>query len=94
MAAKKTPTKKPRTRAEDTPERREAMATIAENLKNYRTAHGMSLRDMGDKCGVERTHIARMESGTVMPSLDSLLRVAVSFKIPLSTFLKGVGPSK
>ncbi len=46
-------------------------------LKNHREAKGMSLADVAERCGMDRSAVSRLENGVYLnPTLDTLYRYA------------------
>lgn len=49
---------------------------IGQRIAELRKAAGLSQADLADKCGMQRPHIARVESGRYGITLDVLARIA------------------
>ena len=54
----------------------EAVAPRGVPLRAVRTAHGMSLREVSRRSGVDSGHLSRIERGEVGLSVDVLARLA------------------
>jgi transcriptional regulator with XRE-family HTH domain len=64
-----------------------------EDIHRLRLEAGISLAQLADVVGVHRSHIARIESGQVQPSLEVLTAVGVALGADLSVrFFPGAGP--
>ena len=50
--------------------------TLGQALKNARIAHGMTQRELALQTGVQKSHVAFLESGRRRPSLGLLSRLA------------------
>lgn len=57
--------------------------TIAENMKRWRQARGLSQRALADKTGLTYVHIARLELAQSNPRLSTLERMAEALEIRL-----------
>ncbi len=56
---------------------------IGLNILHYRKEQGMTQMQLAEKCGVSRNHIQRIETAATSCSLDTLIDIAESLKIPL-----------
>ena len=56
---------------------------IGLNILHYRKEQGMTQMQLAEKCGVSRNHIQRIETAATSCSLDTLIDIAQSLKIPL-----------
>ncbi|MBK5233096.1 MAG: helix-turn-helix transcriptional regulator [Thermoleophilia bacterium] len=65
-------------------ERTALARAIALAVLTFRTDRGMSQGAIGKKLGMTQPQVARLESGDVNPSMDTLVRVAVGLGIELS----------
>ncbi|ALG12142.1 hypothetical protein AOZ06_39485 [Kibdelosporangium phytohabitans] len=67
------------------------MATVAGELARIVRAHretrGWSLGGLAKETGLSKTLLAKLETGTGNPSLETMWRLARAFDIPLSTLL-------
>lgn len=68
-------------------------ATFAESLKSLRNAKGLSQQQLAAKLFVDRSTIARWESGDRMPDLSILPRVAECLGVEIATLLSVVQES-
>ena len=53
-------------------------AGIAAQVTEHRVARGLSQRELAELCGTTQSAIARLESGSRPPKIDTLLRVAAA----------------
>ena len=60
---------------------------IADNIKRVRKAKGYSQRSMEDH-GFDLRNYQRLEAGSHSPSLYTLHKLAVAFRVEISEFLK------
>lgn len=51
---------------------------IAAQVTEHRVARGLSQRELAELCGTTQSAIARLESGSRPPKIDTLLRVAAA----------------
>ena len=51
-------------------------AQIAEQVADQRKAHGLSQKELAERCGTTQSAIARLEAGGRPPRIDTLLRIA------------------
>ena len=59
------------------------MVLIGAQLRRLRKERGMSQRDLGQKTGLQCGYISRVENGHIVPSLESLERLANGLGIQL-----------
>lgn len=62
-------------------------ATFADSLKSLRAARGLSQQQLASKLFVDRSTVARWESGDRMPDLAIVPRIAECLKVDTSTLL-------
>jgi len=60
--------------------------TVAQALKDWREARGISQRDLADKSGVGYASIARIETGRQDPTVGMLERLAKALDIDVVDF--------
>jgi transcriptional regulator with XRE-family HTH domain len=63
--------------------------TIAENMKRWRQARGLSQRALADKTGLTYVHIARLELAQSNPRLSTLERLAEALGVDAVDLLRG-----
>lgn len=67
---------------------REKQKKLGLRLKDYRTSRGLSQIALATQSGLSRVHLSRLESDQSEPSLDTLIRLAAVFHVPVSELLK------
>ena len=60
---------------------------IGERVRSLREEHSLTQKDLSSRCGILRPNIARLESGSNLPSLATLLKIASGMQIPLGYLL-------
>jgi transcriptional regulator with XRE-family HTH domain len=50
-------------------------ARFAENVRRLRRQAGISAEELGERAGVDRTHVGSIENGRVEPRLGTLIRL-------------------
>lgn len=63
------------------------LGTIARNVRLFRTRRGLPLDRLAALSGVERTALAALEDGAVLPSIETLWKLAKAFELPFATLL-------
>ncbi|WP_367276427.1 helix-turn-helix domain-containing protein [uncultured Bdellovibrio sp.] len=63
------------------------MKRIAENIKKIRKSKGLSQRNMEDY-GFDLRNYQRLEAGSHSPSLYTLHKLSIAFRVEISEFLK------
>ncbi len=56
---------------------------IGKELKRIRVSQGMTLEELSNKCGYSKALISRVETGSVSPSLTSLMKMVTSLGLKL-----------
>jgi transcriptional regulator with XRE-family HTH domain len=56
---------------------------IGKELKRIRVSQGMTLEELSNKCGYSKALISRVETGSVSPSLTSLMKMVSSLGLKL-----------
>ncbi len=62
---------------------------VGERLKKAREARGLKQKDLAVILGMNRSNISRMESGNVMPKIDTLLKIKETLHISIDWLLTG-----
>ena len=57
---------------------------VGKQLRGLRIARGLSIREVAKATGMHPPIISRVELGTYMPRLDTILRIAVALQVTLS----------
>ena len=60
-------------------------------VRRLRTAHGLTLGEVSGRSGVSRAMLSRLETGDVMPSLETLAALTGALGVSLSQLLQGFG---
>jgi transcriptional regulator with XRE-family HTH domain len=64
------------------------MIKIGEKFKIIREEMGLSTIELEEMSGVHRTTITRIENNTQSPSVETLLKICNSLKIPITYFFE------
>jgi transcriptional regulator with XRE-family HTH domain len=64
---------------------------VGERIKKAREARGLKQKDLAGILGMNRSNISRMESGYVMPKIDTLLKIKDTLHISIDWLLTGQG---
>ncbi|WP_373459695.1 helix-turn-helix domain-containing protein [Cupriavidus necator] len=56
-------------------------------VRHHREAAGISQRELGDRVGLDRNHISRIEVGSTNIALDTLEKVAAALRVPPADLL-------
>jgi transcriptional regulator with XRE-family HTH domain len=59
------------------------MIQIADKIKKYRTAKGLSQKEIAIDLGIDQAQYSRIESGKVEPTLSSLEKIAEALNVRL-----------
>jgi transcriptional regulator with XRE-family HTH domain len=57
-------------------------------LKQHRAKQGLSQADLGEKAGITREYIARLETGRHDPSLGTLVKLAKALKVKVGKLVE------
>lgn len=60
---------------------------LATTIRRYREANNMSLGELGRRCGLSKTSLARLEGGDGNPSLETLWRIARALDVSVGELL-------
>lgn len=61
--------------------------SFAENLKNARKTSGMTQEQLAEKLHIDRSSVAKYESGTSLPSIKSLPEICEILNITVQELL-------
>jgi transcriptional regulator with XRE-family HTH domain len=61
------------------------------DLLALRERRGLSQAAVCRRAGISRSALSKLESGRSVPTIETLLKLANSMKLPLAEFLHGVG---
>jgi predicted transcriptional regulator len=62
---------------------------IAEQLKGWREARGVSQRALAEKAGVGQVLVARLELGQTDPRLSTVVKLADALKVSVADLIAG-----
>jgi transcriptional regulator with XRE-family HTH domain len=62
------------------------LAGIGDDLRSLRKAKGATLRALAKACGRSPGYLSQIETGSVVPSLDTVSRIATALYVELSWF--------
>ena len=65
-------------------EEMETFATIVSKIIERRNELGYSQRDLAKLCGLPHSSVARIETYTVMPKVDTLIKIMIPLGLKLS----------
>jgi len=82
--------KAPATRSRDTDGARLGQQ-VGMAVRRLRTAHGLTLGEVSDRSGVSPAMLSRLETGDVMPSLETLAALTGALGVSLSQLVQGFG---
>ena len=60
---------------------------FSENLKYYRTKHGLTQKQLAEHIGYTEKSVSKWEIGDALPTMDTFLKIAEFFKIPLDELM-------
>jgi len=60
---------------------------FSENLKYYRTKHGLTQKQLAKYIGYTEKSVSKWETGNALPTMEMLLKIAELFKIPLDELM-------
>lgn len=63
--------------------------SLAENIYRFRTEQNMSQIDLADALEVSRQSVSKWETGTAVPELDKLVKMAKLFEVSLDELVNG-----
>jgi len=66
----------------------EIRATLARNIKAFRSRRNWSQADLAEKTGLSIVYLSDIERGNKWPYLDTLVKLAESFKVEVYELLK------
>ncbi|GAA1127280.1 XRE family transcriptional regulator [Nocardioides aquiterrae] len=60
---------------------------IGPRLRSLRGRHGLSLQQLADRSDVSPAAIHKVEQGTMVPTITTLLKLAAAFHVPVAHFI-------
>lgn len=64
------------------------IAALADTLRQLRDAHGLSLAQLGERSGVAKATLFKIEQGRTNPTVDTLASIAATFDVPIADLLR------
>jgi transcriptional regulator with XRE-family HTH domain len=64
---------------------------VGKAVRRLRTAHGLTLGEVSDRAGISRAMLSRLETGDVMPSLETLAALTSALGVTLSHLVQDFG---
>jgi transcriptional regulator with XRE-family HTH domain len=64
-------------------------STLADNVRTARHDAGLTQDQLAEYAGLERKSINRIENNRLSPTIDTLVRIAMVLKIPVSELIDG-----
>ena len=61
---------------------------VGKAVRRLRTAHGLTLGEVSERAGISRAMLSRLETGDVMPSLETLAALTTALGVGLSQLLQ------
>lgn len=65
----------------------EVVTSIGPRLRELRDRHGLSLQQLADRSDVSPAAIHKVEQGTMVPTITTLLKLAAAFERPVAYFI-------
>ncbi|GAB3201194.1 XRE family transcriptional regulator [Nocardioides hungaricus] len=69
----------------------EVVSGIGPRLHALRSRHGLSLQQLADRSDVSPAAIHKVEQGTMVPTITTLLKLAATFQVPVAHFVNEAG---
>lgn len=66
---------------------------LSDHIYKYRTRMGLSQAELAGRLDVSRQSVSKWESGSAMPELDKVVRMAELFGVTLDELVMGVKPA-
>jgi transcriptional regulator with XRE-family HTH domain len=66
----------------------ELRKVFAKNLKQLRTAAGLSQEELGFRAGIDRTYVSALERGVYNASVVTIERLAIALNVDPTAFLQ------
>lgn len=63
------------------------MTTFGKKLKNLRTAHGMTQKDLANKLHISQSTVCGYEKGYSVPTRSIILKISDWFRIPVNELI-------
>ena len=69
----------------------EIAKTVGQRIRNYRTQKGLSQEKLAELSGCHHTYIGQLERGEKNATLESVEKIAIALKLPLSKLFEKLG---
>ena len=69
----------------------EIAKTVGQRIRNYRMQKGLSQEKLAELAGCHHTYIGQLERGEKNATLESIERIAIALKLPLSKLFEKLG---
>ncbi|GAA0424092.1 transcriptional regulator [Acrocarpospora corrugata] len=69
-------------------------AAIAQQVRRYRTAAGLSVAEMAARIGISKAMLSKIENAQTSCSLTTLARLAAGLDIPVTALFRGVDTTR
>jgi transcriptional regulator with XRE-family HTH domain len=63
---------------------------VGANLLKLRRREGLSQAEVGRRAGLERSEVAKLESGMRIPRIDTLIRLAGAMAVDVEDLVEGI----
>lgn len=64
---------------------------VGDRIRQVRLDRNLTQERLGERAGMDRQAINRIEQGHASPKLDTLIRLAAALEVPLAELVLGVG---
>ncbi|MGY4103472.1 helix-turn-helix domain-containing protein [Nocardia sp. R16R-3T] len=78
----------------DTPTGVDLERVIGRQVRNLRTASGLSVGDMAAKIGISKAMLSKIENAQTSCSLSTLARLATGLDVPVTSLFRGVDSAR
>lgn len=69
-------------------------ATLAQNLRRYRLARGLSQEELAHRAEIDRTYVSALERSVYAATIDVLEKLSDALQVDASTLLSTAEPQK
>ena len=66
-----------------------AQKWVGDRIRQLREQHGIAQEELADRCGINRTHLSKIERGKISPSVVTLSQIVGKLNITMSSFFDG-----
>lgn len=66
------------------------LSAVSRRLRELREQHDITKAELADWSGIKRSNVCRYEAGERMPTLSSLVKYGIVFRMSVSEILDGV----